>query len=174
MVNKMGNIWMIRLIEEEFLKLKKTDNFILFKLKNITFENKENDKAEGFSEEYMQKLAAIASSASEFTDEELDEMWKRVMNRAMETKPSLFVALQGSALLHLSEKDIRVSLRADYALAIIEPDRELIADLIEEESGIHGFVNFKVVSQTQETSEENASDVAREIKDEWGFDVKIR
>lgn len=138
------------------------------------FENKENDKAEGFSEEYMQKLAAIASSASEFTDEELDEMWKRVMNRAMETKPSLFVALQGSALLHLSEKDIRVSLRADYALAIIEPDRELIADLIEEESGIHGFVNFKVVSQTQETSEENASDVAREIKDEWGFDVKIR
>lgn len=33
---------MIRLIEEEFLKLEKTDNFIIFKLKNITFEHKEN------------------------------------------------------------------------------------------------------------------------------------
>lgn len=44
---------MIRLIEEEFLKLKKTDNFILFKLKNITFENKEN---EVFTEELEREL----------------------------------------------------------------------------------------------------------------------
>lgn len=110
-----------------------------------------------------------------YSTEELDEIWGRICNRATDSKPSLYVALNGSALLRLSPKEILVSMRTDYARQAIERDRELLMDYIEAETGIKGYLKFRTASEAAEEEEDDRSaEVANEIRDKWGLDVKIQ
>ncbi len=132
----------------------------------------ENPESSGTAEPGRESSGALDEG---YSAEELDEIWGRICNRATDSKPSLYVALNGSALLRLSPKEILVSMRTDYARQAIERDRELLMDYIEAETGFKGYLKFRTASEAaEEEVDDRSAEVANEIKDKWGLDVKIQ
>lgn len=152
---------------------------------------KSAEQADGRRENFAREMPAVENTVSSgdaeahgesfetlsdgYSTEELDEIWGRICNRATDSKPSLYVALNGSALLRLSPKEILVSMRTDYARQAIERDRELLMDYIEAETGFKGYLKFRAASEAaEEEVDDRSAEVANEIKDKWGLDVKIQ
>lgn len=96
----------------------------------------------------------------------LDEIWNNIFRKAEKLRPSFNLIKNGATLAAIGKDSFKILVRTEFIRNIIEKDSPLLAELMEEETGLKlkPVCRLEGTEAFEDDEEEKAREIAEEVK----------